>query len=223
MRRPLLLLASASPRRRFLLRLLGVRFAVRSSGAAERPRSGEPPRILVRRLALAKARAVAARHPRAWVLGADTVVCMGRRILGRPSDRREADGMLRLLSGRTHRVWTGMAIVAPGRGPARQADACTRVSVAALSRAERLAYLDAGEWRGKAGAYAVQGRFAAYVRGLDGEYTNVVGLPLERLRRLLRAAGFPGEPGGPGASAPSMLAPSRRRSTRDRAQPPRDR
>jgi septum formation protein len=188
--RPLLLLASASPRRRFLLRLLGVRFTVRPSGAAERARPGESPRVLVRRLALAKARAVAARHPRAWVLGADTVVCVGRRILGRPRDRREADAMLRLLSGRTHRVWTGMAIVAPGRGPAPRAEACTRVRVAALSRAERLAYLESGEWRGKAGAYAIQGRFAAYVRGLDGEYTNVVGLPLERLRRLLKAAGF---------------------------------
>ncbi len=177
MRRPLLLLASASPRRRFLLRLLGVRFAVRPSGAAERPRPGELPCVVVRRLALAKARAVAARYPRAWVLGADTVVCVGRRILGRPRDRREADAMLRQISGRVHRVWTGMALVGPGRGPALRADACTRVSVAALSRVERLAYLDSGEWRGKAGAYAVQGRFAAYVRGLDGEYTNVVGLP----------------------------------------------
>ena len=123
------------------------------------------------------------------MLGSDTIVSRGNKQLAIPRDRREAEEMLRLLAGSRHTVWTGVALVGP-RCRARTVVACTRVQVARLSRAELIAYLDSGEWRGKAGGYGIQGRFAAYIVHLDGTYTNVVGLPLEPVRRLLRAAGF---------------------------------
>lgn len=188
MPRPPLILASASPRRRFLLRLLDLPFRVRVSGMPETRRPGETPRALALRLARSKARAVARRLPGACVLGADTVVSLGRRVLGAPRGRSEAEAMLRLLSGRRHQVWTGVALAGP-RGRLRLLAASTRVSVARLSEADLRAYLDCGEWRGKAGAYGIQGRFAAWVRRLEGSYTNVVGLPLDPVRRLLRDAG----------------------------------
>jgi septum formation protein len=184
-----LILASRSPRRRYLLRLLGVPFRVEPSNVPEHPLPRETPARRARRLALAKATAVANRRPRAWVLGSDTIVCRRTKQLGIPRNRREAEAMLRLLAGAVHSVWTAVALVGPKR-KARVAVARTRVRVAPLSEDELLAYLDSGEWRGKAGAYGIQGRFAAYVRHLDGTYTNVVGLPLERVRRLLRAAGL---------------------------------
>lgn len=199
---PPLILASASPRRRFLLRLLGARFRVRVSGVPERRRRRESPRALALRLALAKAAAVARIHPGACVLGADTVVCVGSRVLGTPGDRREAALMLGLLSGRRHRVWTAVALLEPGRRPRRLA-VCTRVSVAPLSAADRRAYLGSGEWKGKAGGYGIQGRFAAWVRRIDGSYTNVVGLPLEPVRRLLRRGRSRTRRRSPARQAPS--------------------
>jgi septum formation protein len=205
---PPLVLASASPRRRYLLRLLGVRFEVVPSGIPEAALAGEMPRPLALRLARAKALAVSKRRKRRWVLGADTVVWAGGRPLGTPRGRREAAAMLRALSGRVHQVWTGVALVVPGRRRVRLASACTRVSVAPLARADIETYLRSGEWRDKAGAYGIQGRFAAYVRRIEGSYTNVVGLPLEPLRRMLRAAGLL-EPlrGRRGASAGGGDAP----------------
>jgi septum formation protein len=197
-----LILASASPRRRFLLRLLDTPFLIRVSGIPERRLPRESPRALALRLALCKAEAVARVHPRARVLGSDTVVCVGSRVLGTPRNRREAAVMLGLLSGRRHRVWTGVALLEPGRRPRRFA-ACTRVSVAPLSAADRRAYLESGEWRGKAGAYGIQGRFAAWVRRIDGSYTNVVGLPLEPVRRLLRGGRHRGAGRSPDRQADS--------------------
>lgn len=145
---------------------------------------------MVLRLARAKALAVAGRRKRRWVLAADTVVWARGRPLGIPGGRAEAAGMLRSLSGRVHQVWTGVALVPPGGRRVRLTSACTRVRVARLGRSDIEAYLRGGEWKDKAGAYGIQGRFAAYVRGLEGSYTNVVGLPLEPLRRLLRADGL---------------------------------
>jgi septum formation protein len=185
-----LLLASASPRRRYLLRLLGVRFRALRSGVPEHRRSGESPRHLAQRLAACKAAAVRRRHPRRWVLGADTVVSVAGQVLGIPSNRVEARRMLRALSGRRHVVWTAVALLGAGARSPRRIIAATRVRVAPLSEAEIETYLDSGEWRGKAGAYGIQGRFAAYVRRLEGSYTTVVGLPLEQVRRLLRREGL---------------------------------
>lgn len=207
---PRLILASASPRRRFLLRLLDIPFRIRVSGIPERRRAGETPRRLALRLARSKALEIFKRDPRTPVLGADTVVCLGRRVFGTPRDRAQAEAMLRALAGRRHQVWTSVALVAPGSSP-RSFAACTRVSVAPIAGTELRAYLDSGEWKGKAGAYGVQGRFAAYVRRIEGSYTNVVGLPLEPLRRMLRSAGLLG-----GGRAPHP-APGRQRRRGRRA------
>ena len=186
-----------------------MRFRVRVSGSPEVRHPREPPAALARRLARHKALRVARLQPRAAVLGADTVVCLGSRVLGTPHHRAEALRMLRLLSGREHRVWTAVALILPGAGLRQQA-VCTRVRVARMSEAERTAYLNSGEWQGKAGAYGIQGRFAAYVRSLTGSYTNVVGLPLEPLRRMLRRAGLLEAPPEPGRRSRKGAAPPRR-------------
>ncbi len=151
--------------------------------------SGELPRDHVRRLAAAKADAIARAHPGALVLGADTVVARGRRILSKPSDEAEAFRFLRLLSGARHRVWGGVALVLPdGRTSLRVV--VTSVAFKRLSQDEIEAYLASGEWRDKAGGYAIQGRAAAFVRQVVGSYSNVVGLPLFETCALLRGAGL---------------------------------
>ncbi len=187
---PPLVLASASPRRRELLSRLGLPFVVRPADADETPLPGESPRALVIRLALVKARQVA--RPGEVALGADTVVALAGRVLGKPADDAEATAMLRRLSGREHEVWTGVALVAPGgdgEPPRERAAAClTKVAFRALSAAEIAAYVASGEPRDKAGAYGIQGGAAAFVSGLDGEHSNVVGLPLPLVGELL--AGF---------------------------------
>jgi septum formation protein len=183
---PPLLLASASPRRAELLRQLGVPFEQRAMETDETPLPGEPAAALVRRLALGKAVAalpLAARGQ--WVLGADTVVVLGNHILGKPADAADASAMLSLLSGRVHRVYTGIALLREGHGPL-QACPCTRVGFRELGEAEIAAYVATGEPLGKAGAYAIQGRAAAFVRGIAGSWSNVVGLPLFELDALLR-------------------------------------
>lgn len=184
---PPLILASASPRRRELLSRLGLPFTVRPSDADETPLAGESPRALVLRLARVKARQVA--RPGELALGADTVVALAGRVLGKPADDTEAAEMLRQLSGREHEVWTGVALVAPGSGgePARErAGAClTKVTFRTLSAAEIAAYVASGEPHDKAGAYGIQGAAAAFVSGLDGEHSNVVGLPLPLVGELL--------------------------------------
>ena len=185
-----LLLASASPRRLDLLAQIGVRpDRVEATHVPETPRRGETPRALAQRLALAKAEAAAARHPDHLVLAADTVVAAGRRILGKPDTREEAERMLRLLSGRRHRVWSGVALIAPGSRP-RQRLVGSIVTFQRLTEAQIAAYLDCGEWQGKAGGYAIQGRAAAFIRFLSGSYSNVVGLPLFETAQLLRGCGW---------------------------------
>jgi len=185
-----LVLASASPRRLDLLRQLGLEpGAVDPAQIDETPLEGESARRLALRLAEAKARAVGARHPRVFVLAADTVVAAGRRLMGKPQHDEEARRMLGLLSGRAHRVLTAVAVAAPSGALSRRLSE-TRVRFKRLTDVEIGAYLDGGEWRGKAGGYAIQGRAGAFVLALSGSYTGVVGLPLYETRALLTGAGF---------------------------------
>ncbi|MDO1560368.1 nucleoside triphosphate pyrophosphatase [Brevundimonas sp. 2R-24] len=185
-----LVLASASPRRLELLAQIGVRpDHTAPQDIDETPLKGETPKRLVLRLAEGKARAGAAAQPDAYVLGSDTVVAVGRRILGKPADAEEAGRMLDLLSGRNHVVLTGVAVRAPdGRTASRIAEA--RVAFKRLSDEERAGYLASGQWEGAAGAYKVQGLAGGFVRGITGSYTAIVGLPLYETRLLLEGLGW---------------------------------
>jgi len=150
---------------------------------------GETPRLAAGRLALAKARTGAARHPGAFVLGADTIVCVGRRMLGKPAARAEASAMLSLISGRGHRVFTGVAVIAPdGREASRLGEA--RVKLKRLTGDDMAQLLDSDEWRGAAGGYRIQGLAGAHVISLIGSFTAVVGLPLYETRSLLLGLGY---------------------------------
>jgi septum formation protein len=182
-----LVLASASPRRVALLEQVGVRFTVADPGPdREWPGQAEP-RHGVRALALDKARRIAARRRGSVVIGADTVVVARGLRLGKPADAAEAAEMLRRLQGRVHEVWTGIAVVRDREQ--RTASESTRVRFASMNAAEIAAYVRTGEPLDKAGAYGIQGLGGAFVRGIEGDYTNVVGLPLGRLRALLREFG----------------------------------
>jgi septum formation protein len=188
-------LASASPRRLALLAQAGVTpDAVTPTDVDETPKPGETPRALA--LRLAEEKAAAAARPGALVLAADTVVSVGRRILGKPADEAEAARFLALLSGRRHRVTTGVALRVGETVRTRRVETVVRFK--RLSAAETAAYLVCGEWRGKAGGYAIQGVAAAFIPAINGSYTNVVGLPLVETLALLTGAGFPvplaGEP-----------------------------
>lgn len=152
----------------------------------ETPRSGEEPLAYARRVAREKVAAVAARSPGRWVLAADTVVEIDGAILGKPADAAEAHGMLERLAGRTHRVITAFALSGPG-GEVIAREVATEVSFRVAHAEEIASYVRAGEWRGKAGAYAAQGMASAFVAGVSGSFTNVVGLPLvEVLEELAR-------------------------------------
>ena len=187
---PSLVLASASPRRLDLLAQVGVTpDRVDPADIDESPLRDETPRRHALRLAQEKARAVAARAPGDFVLAADTVVAVGRRIL--PKAETEADVLhcLKLLSGRNHKVLTGVALIAPdGRMGSRLVE--TKVGFKRLTDAERDAYVASGEWRGKAGGYGVQGRAGGFITDLQGSYPSVVGLPLYETLNLLNGLGY---------------------------------
>jgi septum formation protein len=185
-----LILASGSPRRLDLLRQVGLEpDGVDPAAVDETPRRDELPPALAVRLAVEKARAVALRHPNAYVLAADTVVACGRRILPKPDDPATARRCLALLSGRRHRVVGGIAVAAPdGRVKTRRV--VTIVTFKRLTDAEVAAYLACGEWRDKAGGYAIQGRAAAFVAWISGSYSNVVGLPLHETAMVLDGLGW---------------------------------
>ena len=187
-----LVLASASPRRLDLLRQVGLEpDRVAPTDLDETPLRGETPRQLALRLALAKAEAAAAAEPDAYVIGADTVVALGRRVFGKPEGAAEARRMLNLLSGRAHRVLTGVAVRAPdGRVASRLSE--TRLRWKRLSAAEIDALLQSGEWRGVAGGYRIQGRAAGFTLELQGSYSGVVGLPLYETLALLEGLGYRG-------------------------------
>jgi septum formation protein len=180
-----LVLASASPRRLALLAQIGVTpDAVIAANIDETPRAKEPPRALALRLAREKAEAVDA--PGALVLGADTVVAVGRRLLPKTETEAEARASLALLSGRGHRVLTGVALKTPQGMRTRLGEA--RVSFKVLSAAEIEAYVASEEWRGKAGGYAIQGRAARFIVSIVGSYSAIVGLPLYETANLLEGA-----------------------------------
>lgn len=184
-----LVLASASPRRLELLRRIGVEpDEIRPADIDESEIPGETPRQLAERLALSKAGAFPA--DTALVLGSDTVVGVGRRILPKTEDEKSARACLELLSGRNHRVWTGVALIAPdGRTASRLVE--TRVSFKRLSSEDVNAYIASGEWKGKAGGYAIQGMAEAFVMRLAGSYSGVMGLPLYETANMLRGFGYP--------------------------------
>ena len=190
MGRPDLVLASASPRRSELLRQVGITpDRIEPADIDETPLKKETPRLLALRLAKAKAETAAARAPGAYVLGADTVVSVGRRVLPKAEMETEARGCLELLSGRNHRVGTAICVVAPdGRSASRLVE--TQVTFKRLTEAEIAAYLASGEWRGKAGGYGAQGLAAAFITGLSGSYTGVVGLPVYETLCLLEGLGW---------------------------------
>jgi septum formation protein len=185
-----LILASASPRRLDLLARIGVvPDAVEPADIDESVLAGELPRDHALRLATEKAAAVALRFPDDLVLGADTVVAVGRRILPKVEDEATLRKCMALLSGRRHRVLTGVALALPGGG-ARSRLVETMIAMKRLSPEEIDYYAAHGEWVGKAGGYALQGYGEVYVRHLAGSYSNVVGLPLAETRHLLKSAGF---------------------------------
>lgn len=188
-----LVLASASPRRRELLARAGYAFEVQVDDVDETPRPGENAEALVERLAVHKARAVAALRPGAMVLGGDTVVVRDGAILGKPADREEAAAMLSSLAGREHEVLSGVAWVASDGGGVASGVARSVVAMEAHDDSRLQRYLDGEEWRGKAGGYAIQGDAAAFARLVSGELDTVIGLPVGLVRQLLER--FPDERG----------------------------
>lgn len=185
-----LILGSASPRRLELMRQAGLEpDVIEAADIDEDSLPGEPAGQLAARLALGKAGVLAARYADDYVVAADTVVSVGRRILPKASSEEQARDCLRLLSGRAHTVTTGLTVVAPDGRVANRLVSC-RVSMKRFSQDEIDGYLASGEWRGKAGGYAIQGRAGAYVSGLKGSYTAVVGLPLFELMQLLGGMGY---------------------------------
>ena len=189
MSRPDLVLASASPRRIELLALIGITpDRIDPADIDETPLKDETPSRLAVRLARTKAQAVAARAPDAVVLAADTVVAVGRRLLEKPADAAEAEKFLRLLSGRNHRVFTGVAVATGQTVRHRVVD--TRVAIKRLSDAEIADYVAGGDWKGKAGGYGIQGPAAAFVLSIIGSHPAVMGLPLPETVNLLAGAGW---------------------------------
>jgi|SRR5271165_1357033 len=194
----MLILASASPRRQELLRNAGIPFTVRPADINETPLAGEAPRDCAERLAREKALAVFRNQPQQWVLGADTIVVVGDAILGKPRDADDAARMLRLLSGGTHAVITGVCLVNPvvsdqwsaaSKADVLTAAETTHVTFCELSDDEIRDYVATGEPMDKAGAYAIQGMASRWIPRIEGDYSNVVGLPVALVYRMLRERG----------------------------------
>lgn len=182
----MLVLASTSPRREELLRNANIAFEVQPAYIHEDPLPGESARACAERLARDKALTVAARRPNDAILGADTVVVIDKQILNKPADSADAVRMLRLLSGHTHQVITGVALVV--RGQWRVASETTAVSMSEVSDREIAEYVACGEPMDKAGAYAIQGMASRWIPRIEGDYSNVVGLPIALVYRMLREA-----------------------------------
>jgi septum formation protein len=180
----MLVLASASPRRQELLRNAGIPFEVQPAHIPEDPQPGESAKACAERLAREKALAVPRQRPQDCVLGADTVVVIGGEILGKPSDAADAARMLRVLSGREHQVITGICLVVGGR--CSVASETTSVTMSEISENEIADYVASGEPMDKAGAYAIQGIASRWIPRIEGDYSNVVGLPVALVFRMLR-------------------------------------
>ena len=194
----MLVLASASPRRQELLRNAGIPFVVQSTNIPEVPQPGEAPRAFAERMAREKALAVFRLRPNDFVLGADTIVVVDGEILGKPRDSTDAVRMLRLLSGRTHLVVTGVCLVGPqlskddrrqGIGLEDIRSETTLVTLGPLGDDDIHSYVSTGEPTDKAGAYAIQGRASRWVSRIEGDYFNVVGLPVSLVYKMLREHG----------------------------------
>lgn len=184
----MLVLASASPRRQELLRNAGIEFVVHPANVPEIPRAGELAQSFVERMAREKALAVFAQRPNDLVLGADTVVVVDGEILGKPRDAADAIRMLRLLSGRKHEVMTGVYVAGPKLKTEIRGCEATVVVMNALSDDDIRAYVASGEPMDKAGAYAIQGRASRWISRIEGDYFNVVGLPVALVWRMLKEA-----------------------------------
>lgn len=183
----MLLLASSSPRRSDLLAMAGYEFTVVPVGVSETFLHGTPPMQIVEQLASRKAQAAAKQHPEDTVLAADTVVVFKGRVLGKPRDAETAQAMLKLLSGNVHQVYTGYCVI--GGGKLLSGHEVTSVEFYALSKEDIERYVATGEPLDKAGAYGIQGKGALFVKRIDGDFYNVVGLPIAKINRIL--AGFP--------------------------------
>ncbi len=189
---PKLILASASPRRLQLLEQIGIKPDIVAPMAIDETwPGGETPACHAARLANEKAEAAAKRHEGNFILAADTVVARGNRVLGKPENAAEEEAFLQLLSGARHRVITSVTVLAPG-GTRGQKTVMTAVSFKRLSDDEMSWYLKSGEWKDKAGGYAIQGLAGAFVKAITGSYSNVVGLPLYETRALLAGLGYKG-------------------------------
>lgn len=186
-----MILASASPRRRELLTQAGFSFEVKVSDADEVITEKEPDKI-VKELALVKACAVAASETEALIIGADTIVAVDGKILGKPRDAEEAFSMLSMLQGRTHQVYTGVALITREEELQKSHvfSEKTDVHMYPMTEQEIRAYIATGEPLDKAGAYGIQGRAAVYIRKIEGDYNNVVGLPISRLYQELKSSGY---------------------------------
>lgn len=184
-----IILASGSPRRSHYLQDMGLVFRVRTAAVDERPRADEDPADFVVRMAREKAAAVRAAFPESWIISGDTVVCLGRRILGKPVDTDHAVAQLMALSGVDHQVMTGFCIAHAGRRVEIARSVTTTVRFTTFSEATARAYVATGECLDKAGAYAIQGKGACLVEAIDGSYSNVVGLPLCEVLHVLETLG----------------------------------
>lgn len=188
---PLLILASASPRRLELLKQVGVTpDQIVPADIDETPHKGEKPRMLANRLAFEKATKIAKENTQHFILASDTVVACGNRFLGKAEDKSEAEKFLRTLSGRRHSVYTGVCLIAPN-GRTITKTICTVVKFKNLEQSDIDFYLNSDEWQGKAGGYAIQGLAARFIRGINGSYSNVVGLPLFETINMLKGSGYP--------------------------------
>jgi septum formation protein len=194
-----LVLASASPRRQELLRAAGIAITVQPTNIPEVPLDGETPKVFAERLAREKAWAIFKQKPNDFVLGADTVVVVAKEILGKPTSAADAARMLRLLSGRTHQVTTGVCLMGPRQAASLEGNAggkgealgdtrseTTLVTMNEFSDDEIQGYIATGEPMDKAGAYAIQGMASRWIPKVEGDYSNVVGLPIALVYRMLR-------------------------------------
>lgn len=183
-----IILASASPRRKELLEQIGVTFEIRKATGEEVMTSSIPTEV-VKELSMQKAREVAERCSNSIIIGADTVVAADGRILGKPKDKEDAMRMLKMLQGKEHQVITGVTILLQETGEELSFAETTHVHVFPMTDMQIMQYIESGEPMDKAGAYGIQGKFAAYVSGIEGDYNNVVGLPIGRLYQEVLAAG----------------------------------
>jgi len=200
----MLILASASPRRRELLTQAGLTYTVQPADIDESRLPNEAPASYVQRLALEKAQAILARFPEATILGADTTVVLDGEIMNKPTGPADAERMLRALAGRTHQVHTGLAVVTASRALSHVET--TNVTFAAISEADLATYIASGDPLDKAGAYGIQGFAARWIPRIEGDYFNVVGLPIAATIRLLTAV--LNAPSAPETSLPARNKPA---------------